>query len=80
MNNISNQNQQIENQLSSNSAKQKLNDIDQTITQVQQDPDNATSTVNNLKNKDGFSQIWDNITSMMENWLSKHASQSNSNQ
>lgn len=80
LNNISNQNQQIENQLSSNSAKQKLNDIDQTITQVQQDPGNATSTVNNLKNKDGFSQIWDNITSMMENWLNKHASQSNSNQ
>lgn len=80
LNNISNQNQQIENQLNSNSAKQKLNDIDQTITQVQQDPDNATSTVNNLKNKDGFSQIWDNITSMMGNWLSKHASQSNSNQ
>ncbi|WP_251574272.1 DUF5011 domain-containing protein [Limosilactobacillus agrestimuris] len=78
LNNISNQNQQIEGQLSSNSAKQKLNDVDQVINQLQQDPSNASSTVNDLKNKDGFGEIWNNITSLMQSWLNDHTSSSSS--
>jgi hypothetical protein len=77
LNDISNQNQQIESQLNSNSAKQKLNDVNQVVNQLQQDPSNASSTVNSLKNKDGFSSIWNNITSMMESWLDNHSSSNN---
>lgn len=69
---IANQNQQLESQLHSDSAKQKLTDINQTITQVQQDPSNATSTVNDLKNKDGFDQLWSSITSQVQGWLQKY--------
>lgn len=78
LNNISNQNQQIEGQLNSNSSKQKLNDINQVVNQLQQDPSNATSTVNDLKNKDGFGEIWDSITSMMHSWLNNHTNSSSS--
>lgn len=74
---ISNQNQQIVDQLHSNSAKEKLTDINQTITQVQQDPSNATATVNDLKNKDGFDQLWSSITSQVQGWLQKYQNSSN---
>ncbi|MBB1062453.1 hypothetical protein [Limosilactobacillus fastidiosus] len=83
LNNIANQNQRIEGQLSSNSAKQKLNDVDQVINQLQQDPSNASSTVNALKNKDGFGEIWNSITSLMQSWVNDHTgnnSSSNANQ
>lgn len=78
LNNISNQNQQIEGQLSSDSAKQKLNDVNQVINQLQQDPSDASSTVDSLKNKDGFSSIWSNVTSLMQSWLSDHTNNNSS--
>lgn len=73
---ISNQNQQLESELHSDSAKQKLTDINQTITQVQQDPSNATSTVNELKSKDGFDQLWSSITSQVQGWIQKYQNSS----
>lgn len=78
LDNISNQNQQLEGQLSGNSSKQKLNDINQVINQLQQDPSNASSTVNSLKDKDGFDEIWNSIGSLMQSWLNKHTSDSSS--
>lgn len=77
LNDISNQNQQIQGQLHSDSAKQKLQDINQVVNQVQQDPSNASSTVNNLKNKDGFDELWSSITSQVQNWLNKYQHSSN---
>lgn len=73
LDNISNQNQQLAGQLNSNSAKQKLNDVNQVINQLQQDPTNASSTVNSLKNKDGFGELWNHIGSLMQSWLTEHA-------
>ena len=77
LNDISNQNQQIQGQLHSNSAQQKLQDINQVVNQVQQDPSNASSTVNNLKNKDGFDELWSSITSQVQGWLNKYQNSSN---
>ncbi|KRL27886.1 hypothetical protein FD27_GL000628 [Limosilactobacillus frumenti DSM 13145] len=77
LNDISNQNQQIQSQLHSDSAQQKLQDINQVVNQVQQDPSNASSTVNNLKNKDGFDELWSSITSQVQSWLNKYQNSSN---
>ena len=74
---ISNQNQQLQGQLHSDSAQQKLQDINQVVNQVQQDPSNASSTVNNLKSKDGFDELWSSITSQVQGWLNKYQNSSN---
>ena len=43
------------------------------VEQVRQDPDNGVQIVNDLKNESGFKDIWNNISSMVQDWMDKFA-------
>ena len=73
LNQIENKNQQLANQTSSSTTQNQLNQVNNTIEQVRQDPDNGIQIVNELKHQDGFKEIWANITSMVQNWMDKFA-------
>lgn len=70
---IQNQNQQLQGQVQDNSVKQDLDQVDNTINQVQQNPDNGTQIVNDLKNQGDFSKIWGSVTQQVQKWLSEFA-------
>lgn len=69
---IENQNQQLNSQVD-NSTKNRLNQVTNVVEQVRQDPDNGVQIVNDLKNESGFKDIWNNITSMVQDWMDKFA-------
>lgn len=69
---IENQNQQLNNQVD-NSTKNRLNQVTNVVEQVRQDPDNGVQIVNDLKNESGFKDIWNNISSMVQDWMDKFA-------
>lgn len=70
---IQDQNQQLQNQVQSNSVKQDLNQVNDTINQVQQNPDNGTQIVNDLRNQGDFSEIWNNVSQQVQKWLNEFA-------
>lgn len=70
---IENQNQQLTNQVDNSSTKNQLNEVTNVVEQVRQDPDNGVQIVNDLKNQSGFKDIWNNISSMVQNWMDKFA-------
>lgn len=70
---IQSQNQQLQNKVQDNSVKQDLTQVDNTVNEVRQNPDNGTGIVNNLKNNSDFSKIWDNVSQQVQKWLSEFA-------
>lgn len=70
---IENQNQQLTNQVDNSSTKNRLNEVTNVVEQVRQDPDNGVQIVNDLRNQSGFKDIWNNISSMVQNWMDKFA-------
>lgn len=70
---IENRNQQLQNQVQNNSTKTHLNEVTEVVEQVRQDPDNGVQIVNHLKNESGFKDIWNNITSQVQQWLARFA-------
>lgn len=70
---IQSQNQQLQNQVQDNSVKQDLNQVNNTINEVQQNPDNGTQIVNSLKNQGDFSKIWSSVSQQVQKWLSEFA-------
>lgn len=72
LNNIEQQNNQIQSSLSQTNQG-KLNQVTQAAQNIAQNPDNADSEIQNLK-ENGFGQLWDNITSQVQTWLNQHTS------
>lgn len=70
--NIEQQNNQIQSSLSQTNQS-KLNQVTQAAQNIAENPDNADSEIQNLK-ENGFGQLWDNITSQVQTWLSQHTS------
>lgn len=68
---IQQQNEQLQNQTSSSTTKDRLNEVTNVVNQVRQDPDNGVSVVNNLKNQTGFKEIWGTVSDELSNWLSR---------
>lgn len=68
---IVSQNQQLQSQVQSDTTKNHLTEVTNVVNQVRQDPSNGIQLVNNLKNESGFKDIWDNITSQVQTWLSR---------
>lgn len=72
LNNIEQQNSQIQSSLSQTNQG-KLNQVTQAAQNIAQNPDNADSEIQNLK-ENGFGQLWDNITNQVQTWLNQHTS------
>lgn len=70
---IQSQNQQLQNQVQDNSVKQDLNQVNNTIDEIQQNPDDGTQIVNDLKNQGDFSKIWSSVSQQVQKWLSEFA-------
>lgn len=70
---IENQNQQLTSQVQNDNTKNRLNQVTNVVEQVRQNPDNGVQIVNDLKNQSGFKDIWNNISSMVQNWMDKFA-------
>lgn len=66
---IQSQNQQLQNQVQDNSVKQDLNQVNNTVNKVRQNPDNGTQLVNELKNKGDFNEIWNSVGQQVQKWL-----------
>lgn len=69
---IESQNQQLNSKVD-DSTKNRLNQVTNVVEQVRQDPDNGVQIVNDLKNESGFKDIWNNISSMVQDWMDKFA-------
>ena len=67
------QTQDLQNQVQSNSVKQDLNQVNETVNEVRENPENGTKIVNNLKNKGDFQEIWGNISQEVQKWLDEFA-------
>ena len=74
---IQNQNQQLQNQVQDNGVKQDFNQVNDTINEIQQNPDDGTQIVNNLKNEGDFAEIWSNVSQQVQKWLSEFANTDN---
>jgi cbb3-type cytochrome oxidase subunit 3/Txe/YoeB family toxin of Txe-Axe toxin-antitoxin module len=74
---IQNQNQQLQNQVQDNGVKQDFNQVNDTINEIQQNPDDGTQIVNNLKNEGDFAEIWSNVSQQVQKWLSEFANADN---
>lgn len=74
---IENQNQQLQNQVQDNSVKEDLNQVNNTVNEVRQNPDNGTQIVNKLKNQGNFNAIWNNVSQQVQKWLNEFGNQDN---
>ncbi|WP_251547581.1 DUF5011 domain-containing protein [Limosilactobacillus caecicola] len=67
---IEQQNEQLRSGLSQNNQT-RLNQVTQAAQNIAQNPDNADSEIQKLKNN-GFGQLWNSISSQVQQWLNNH--------
>ncbi|MCH3922800.1 hypothetical protein [Limosilactobacillus sp.] len=67
---IENKNEQLANQTTDEQTRDALESVNNAVNQIRQDPNNAENVVNDLKNQDGFAEIWDNMNGMTHAWMS----------
>ena len=70
---IQSQTHDLQNQVQSSNVKQDLNQVNETVNEVRENPDNGINIVNNLKNKGDFQKIWGSISQEVQKWLDEFA-------